>query len=158
MSIAMVTMREVKALRVHTVAAASVAAFLAVATSQADAAECAGASCASAKQGQGIAVLAEPPAGSIDIRDRRSGDLYRVCLAEQGDSSGWCSAYLMGIADTLAAFGDGGNGSGICNANYTIESLAETFMTWARANDTLQRLDMLAGAGLAFRQRWPCRR
>ncbi|MBE7203211.1 MAG: hypothetical protein INR70_36190 [Parafilimonas terrae] len=99
-----------------------------------------------------------PPAVSVDIRDRRSGDLYRVCLTEQGEASGWCSAYLMGVADTLAAFGDGGDKAGICAADYTIEALTETYMTWAHANEALLRTDMLAGASLAFRQRWPCRR
>ncbi|MGH1588575.1 hypothetical protein ACRBEV_09700 [Methylobacterium phyllosphaerae] len=52
----------------------------------------------------------------------------------------------MGIADTLAAFGDGGHKGGICAADYTIEALAETYMTWAHANEALLRTDMLAGA------------
>ena len=41
---------------------------------------------------------------------------------------------------------------------HTIEDLAETYMTWAHANAALLRTDMLAGASLAFRQRWPCGR
>jgi len=46
--------------------------------------------------------------------------------------------------------------SGICGLEYTIEQLAENFMTWARANEALLDIDMLAGATLAFEQRWPC--
>jgi hypothetical protein len=83
-------------------------------------------------------------------------DLYAACLAEQGAASSWCSAYLMGVADTLTAFGNGGDKSGICDADYTIESLAETFLTWARSHERFLQVDMLAGATLAFRQRWPC--
>jgi hypothetical protein len=63
----------------------------------------------------------------------------------------------MGVADTLAAFGNGGAKGGICNADYSIEALSETFMPWARANEASLGFDMLAGASLAFRQRWPCR-
>ncbi len=140
------------------VAAASVIAPLVATVPQAGAAGCEGASCSPGQNGRGEDAPAVPPAASIDIRERRSGDLYRVCLAEQGEASGWCSAYLMGVADTLAAFGAGGDKGGICVDDYTVETLAETFMTWARANEALHRIDMLAGAGLAFRQRWPCRR
>jgi hypothetical protein len=82
-----------------------------------------------------------PPAVSVDIRERRSGDLYRV-----------------GLADTLAGSGDGGDKAGISAADHTIEALAETYMTRAHANEALLRTDMLAGASLAFRQRWPCGR
>ncbi|WP_336489460.1 Rap1a/Tai family immunity protein [Methylobacterium nigriterrae] len=98
-----------------------------------------------------------PNGGSVDVTDRTTRSLAAACLAEQGEASGWCSAYLMGVADTLTALGIGGAKDGICDADYTIGSLAETFLTWARANDSLLRLDMLAGVSLAFRQRWPCR-
>ena len=100
---------------------------------------------------------AAPSEGAIDVRMRATRDLYSACLAEQGAASGWCSAYLMGVADTLAAFGDEGNKAGICAADYTIEQLAEAFLTWAKGNDTSLDVDMLAGASLAFRQKWPCR-
>jgi hypothetical protein len=94
--------------------------------------------------------------GPVDVTRRRTQDLYAACLAEQGAASGWCGAYLMGVADTLTAFGNGGSMSGICGPDYTIEELAETFLTWARANEALHGVDMLAGASLAFRRRWPC--
>ncbi|GJE47024.1 hypothetical protein GOFOIKOB_0043 [Methylobacterium tardum] len=135
--------------------AAVVAASVAASVPPASAAGCEGTSCA---QDQGAGAPAVPPSASVDIRERRSGDLYRVCLAERGEASGWCSAYLMGVADTLAAFGDGGDKAGICAADYTIEALTETYMTWAHANAALLRTDMLAGASLALRQRWPCGR
>lgn len=136
----------------------SLSAHLPAAVPRAGAAGCEGTSCALDAGSHGAGARAVPPAASVDIRERRSGDQYRVCLAERGEASGWCSAYLMGVADTLAAFGDGGNRSGICAADYTIEALAETYMTWAHANEALLRMDMLAGASLAFRQRWPCGR
>lgn len=140
------------------VMAASGTVSLAATVPRASAAGCEGTSCGLDAGSQAAGAPAVPPAASVDIRERRSGDLYRVCLAEQGEASGWCSAYLMGVADTLAAFGDGGDRSGICAADYTIEALAETYMTWAYANEALLRIDMLAGASLAFRQRWPCGR
>lgn len=96
--------------------------------------------------------------GAVDVTRRRTQDLYQACLAEQGSASGWCGAYLMGVADTLTAFGNGGSASGICSPDYTIEELVETFLTWGRSNDTLLGVDMLAGASLAFRRRWPCGR
>jgi hypothetical protein len=64
----------------------------------------------------------------------------------------------MGVADTLAAFGDGGDKAGICAVDYTIEALTEAYMAWAHANEALLQTDMLAGASLAFRQCWPCGR
>jgi hypothetical protein len=64
----------------------------------------------------------------------------------------------MGVADTLTAFGDGGDGGGLCNVDYSIEQLSEIFLTWAQGHDGMLQLDMLAGATLAFRQRWPCRK
>ena len=143
--------------RCFAVAVAAPVAALPSAVPRAGAAGCEEASCSPDGPGQ-VGDALSVPAVSIDIRGRRSGDLYRVCFAERGEASGWCSAYLLGVADTLAAFGAGGDKGGICGADYTIEVLAETFMTWARANDALQHIDMLAGAGLAFRQRWPCRR
>ena len=95
--------------------------------------------------------------GAVDIRDRTTRSLEAACLAEQGAASGWCSAYLMGVADTLSAFGNGGNRGGLCRADYAIEQLSETFLTWTRANEALHEADMLAGASLALRQKWPCR-
>ena len=94
--------------------------------------------------------------GPVEIRGRKTADLYAACLAEQGAASGWCSAYLIGVADTLAAFGDGGNKGGICRADYVIEQLPEIFLTWARTYAEFGQIDMLAGASLAFRARWPC--
>jgi len=123
----------------------------------------AGASPAWAVDGDKPAPPAEAPAegpprqGPVDVTQRRTRDLYLACLAEQGAASGWCSAYLLGVADTLTAFGNGGDKGGLCDVDYSIEQLAETFLTWARTHDALSQIDMLAGVTLAFRQRWPCR-
>ncbi|ACA20426.1 hypothetical protein M446_6156 [Methylobacterium sp. 4-46] len=59
----------------------------------------------------------------VDMRDRTTRSLEAVCRAEQGAASGWCGAYLIGVADTLTAFGDGGDEGDLCNADYTIEHL-----------------------------------
>lgn len=139
------------------VIAALVASFLSVGTPQADAAECATPSCVPNEQGATSIDPGKQPAGPVDIRERRTADLYRACLAEHGEASGWCSAYLMGVADTLTAFGNGGHRGGLCKVDYSIEQLSETFLTWAQAHEAMLQLDMLAGASLAFRQRWPCR-
>jgi len=109
---------------------------------------------------EGRATNAEESAGgvgSVDIRDRAIRSLEAACLAEQGAASGWCSAYLMGVAGTLSAFGQGGDKAGICISDYRIEQLPEAFLTWARADEALRKTDMLAGASLAFRQKRPCR-
>lgn len=100
---------------------------------------------------------ATPKGGPVDVTDRTARSLAAACLVEQGAASGWCSAYLMGVADTLSAFGDGGAKGGLCNVDYSIEQLSETFLTWARGHDAMLQFDMLAGVTLAFRQRWPCR-
>jgi len=100
---------------------------------------------------------ATPKGGPADVTDRTTRSLAAACLVEQRAASGWFSAYLMGVADTLSAFGDGGVKGGLCNVNYSIEQLSETFLTWARGHDAMLQLDMLAGVTLAFRQRWPCR-
>jgi hypothetical protein len=63
----------------------------------------------------------------------------------------------MGVADTLTAFGEGGHKGGLCGASYAIEDLGEVFLTWMREHPQFLDLDMLAGASLALRRRWPCR-
>ena len=99
----------------------------------------------------------EPKApGTVDVRDRTTRSLEAACLAEQASPAGWCSAYLIGVADTLTAFGDGGTRAGVCKADYTIDQLPEIFLTWVRAHGAFRDLDMLAGVSLAFRTRWPC--
>ncbi len=35
------------------------------------------------------------------VEGRSAGNLVQACKAEQGDASGWCSADLLGVADTL---------------------------------------------------------
>ncbi|MBA3520273.1 MAG: hypothetical protein H0T75_22140 [Rhizobiales bacterium] len=107
-----------------------------------------------------IGMLASAPAqGRLDdTSDKRSGHgLVRACEAEQAAAASWCAAYLMGIADTLTAFGEGGHKGGLCGAAYQIEDLGETFLTWMRKHPQFLDLDMLAGASLALRERWPCR-
>ncbi|MCB4824207.1 MULTISPECIES: Rap1a/Tai family immunity protein [Roseicella] len=82
--------------------------------------------------------------------------LERACQAENGEAGSWCAAYLMGVADTLTAFGKGGHRGGLCNPNYDPETLARAFVAWAQRHSELRNLDMLAGATAALRERWPC--
>ena len=96
--------------------------------------------------------------------------LRRACEAEaaamadadaghrgHGDG-GWCAGYLVGVADTLAAFGAGGHPAGLCGARYDAQTLVGTFVRWARApqQQGFSDLPMLAGAQAALRARWPC--
>ena len=86
-----------------------------------------------------------------------AGSLVQICKAEEGAVSGWCSAYLLGVADTLTAVGEGGNKGGLCGASYAVGDLPGVFLTWMQANPQFLELDMLAGVSLALRQAWPCR-
>lgn len=99
------------------------------------------------------------PSGKEDPRTikRTARALYAVCSAAPSGPTNWCAAYLMGVADTLTAFGAGGHKGGICGADYVIDELPGIFVAWARDNDTFLDFDMLAGVSLAFRQQWPCR-
>lgn len=87
---------------------------------------------------------------------RSARNLVQACETELAPTS-WCAAYLMGVADTLTAFGEGGHKSGLCGASYTIEDLGDIFLTWMRDHPQFLELDMLAGASLALREQWPCR-
>jgi hypothetical protein len=90
--------------------------------------------------------------------DSRSGkELLQACQAGQGAPISWCAAYLMGVADTLTAFGQGGHKGGLCGATYQIDDLTEIFLTWMREHPQYLSMDMLAGASLALREQWPCR-
>jgi len=97
------------------------------------------------------------PASAQAVEDRSAGSFVQLCKVEQGGASGWCSAYLLGVADTLIAFGEEGEKGGLCGASYAIGDLPRVFLTWMQANPQFLELDMLAGVSLALRQAWPCR-
>jgi hypothetical protein len=90
----------------------------------------------------------EPTARTVEA-------LSQICRAGK-EGQMWCGAYLIGVADTMTAFGKGGHKAGICGISYDIERLQQVFTTWAQQHPELQELDMLAGANLAFREAWPC--
>lgn len=90
-------------------------------------------------------------------QDRSGRHLVRLCETEETTAANWCAAYLMGLADTLTAFGKGGHKGGLCGAEYQIGDLSKIFLTWMRRQPDLMDLDMLAGASLSLRSRWPCR-
>lgn len=108
------------------------------------------------------AAMPIPAAAQLDAMEgaaeKRSGQwLVEACQADQGAPTSWCAAYLMGVADTLTAFGEGGHKGGLCGATYQINDLTEIFLTWMRKHPQFLGIDMLAGASLALRERWPCR-
>lgn len=88
-------------------------------------------------------------------KDQRTvGNLYSACEAENAAATSWCSAYLMGVADTLSIFSS--HKAGLCGATYKIEQLGPIFMEWVRAHQDLKDMDMFIGVSLAFREVWPC--
>lgn len=92
------------------------------------------------------------PAPNI-LGDRTIENLYNTCQKDSTATS-WCSAYLMGAADTHSAFST--HKAGICGATYKIEDLGPIFMEWVSKHQELKDIDMLAGVNLAFRELWPC--
>ena len=93
---------------------------------------------------------------------RRACEAEAAAMADAGHrghgDGGWCAGYLVGVADTLAAFGAGGHPAGLCDARYDGRTLVEAFVRWARASprEEASALPMLAGAVAALRARWPC--
>jgi hypothetical protein len=83
--------------------------------------------------------------------------LHRACQVAADEPESWCEAYLLGVADTLAALGNDGDEDGLCAVDRDPGALAWTFMIWAQAHRDRWELDMLEGAQAALRERWPCR-
>jgi len=103
-----------------------------------------------------LPILTQPAVAASDS-PRSAAMLYQACLTETGKALGWCEAYLIGAADMLLVFGNGGHKGGICGAEYTPGLLKEIYLKWVRENPDLARFDMTAGVVLALRERWPCR-
>jgi hypothetical protein len=83
--------------------------------------------------------------------------LHRACQVGADEPESWCEAYLLGVADTLAASGNDGDEDGLCAVDPDPGALAWTFMIWAQAHRDWWELDMLEGAQAALRERWLCR-
>ena len=84
--------------------------------------------------------------------------LYRTCVDETNRKvNGRCEAYLAGAAETLSAFGNGGNEGGICGRGVRAGELTRIFLAWAAGNRHTADLPRLAGVTMALRQRFPCR-
>jgi hypothetical protein len=105
----------------------------------------------------GALPILKQPAFAASDNPRSAAMLYQACLAETGRAPSWCEAYLIGAADMLLVFGNGGRKGGICGAEYTPELLKKIYLKWVRENPDLARFDMTAGVVLALRARWPCR-
>src|SRR5215218_1910104 len=110
----------------------------------------------------GLAALSPTPVLAQDGRidspgaKRSARNLVQACEAEQAAATSWCAAYLMGVADTLTVFGEGGHKGGLCGASYVIDDLGAIFLTWMREHPQFRDFDMFAGASLALREHWPC--
>lgn len=96
-------------------------------------------------------------AAEVRPEERTNAALLRTC---QGGAEGaaWCEAYLLGVADAMAAFGAGGHKAGLCGPDYRAEELDDLYVGWARENPGFMDLDMLLGVHFALRERWPCTR
>jgi hypothetical protein len=83
---------------------------------------------------------------------------YQSCRAERGRVNGRCDSYIEGAADTLAAFGKGGDANGICGGGYNKGELSRIFMAWVPRNRNTWGFPRLAGVTIALREAYPCRR
>jgi hypothetical protein len=100
------------------------------------------------------AVVSIPVAAQVG---ETGNQFYARCQAEAGKADGQCDTYIQGVADTLAAFGKGGNANGICGRGYNRGQLSRIYLTWARRNRTTGSLPRLAGVTFALREAFPCR-
>lgn len=112
-----------------------------------------------AEQIIGITVLmlgaAAPQAATAQVGETVA-QFYKSCRAEGGRVNGRCDSYIEGAADTLAAFGKGGNANGICGGGYNKGQLSRVFMAWVPRNRRAWNLPRLAGVAFALREAYPC--
>ena len=109
------------------------------------------------------AVAARDPGASVPrtgtngppLVDNVAG-LQAICEANGTDPGSWCTAYLLGSADALQAFGAGGHKAGICATSFQVQDLAPIFVEWSRLNPDAGGFPMMAGVNLALRNAWPC--
>lgn len=106
-----------------------------------------------------LAALAGFPLASATAqgRDDSGRSFYRACKAELGKPRGRCEDYLEGVADMLAAFGNGGHPGGICGSRYGDGELTKIYVAWMPKHSDFGRLPRAAGAAIALRDKWPCR-
>lgn len=104
-----------------------------------------------------LAIATASPAAA-QPRYETVAQFHRMCVDEAAKKvNGRCEAYLAGAAETLSAFGNGGNASGICGRGVQSGELSRIFLAWAPKNRHAANLPRLAGATMALRQRFPCR-
>lgn len=104
-----------------------------------------------------LALAGITPSGAYAQRGETVAQFYQSCRAEAGRINGRCDSYIEGVADTLAAFGSGGNANGICGRGYRKGQLSREFMAWAPRNRQAWDMPRLAGVTFALRQAHPCR-
>ena len=88
--------------------------------------------------------------------DRTGRQLDRLCGSRGAAEVRTCTAYLLGAADTMSAFGAGGHKAGLCNPQYQPGELPQVFLSWSREHPALLRLDMLVSVSLSLGEKWPC--
>lgn len=71
------------------------------------------------------AVVSIPVAAQVG---ETGNQFYARCQAEAGKADGQCDTYIQGVADTLAAFGKGGNANGICGRGYNRGQLSRIYL------------------------------
>jgi hypothetical protein len=99
------------------------------------------------------------PTAAAQPRYETVAQFYRTCVDETNrKANGRCEAYLAGAAETLSAFGNGGNEAGICGRGVQTGELSRIFMAWAAENRHAANLPRLAGVTMALRRHFPCRR
>ena len=107
----------------------------------------------------GITVLmlgATAPQPAIAQVGETVAQFYKSCRAEGGRVNGRCDSYIEGAADTMAAFGRGGNPNGICGGGYNKGQLSRVVMAWVPRNRGAWNLPRLAGVAFALREAYPC--
>lgn len=99
-----------------------------------------------------------PSPGAAQPRYETVAQFYRMCVDEMNRKVlGQCEAYLAGAAETLSAFGNGGNEAGICGRGVQSGELSRVFLAWVADNRQAADLPKLAGVTMALRKRFPCR-
>lgn len=103
-----------------------------------------------------VGLAAVPYTASAQVGET-VGQFYKSCRAEGSRVNGRCDSYIEGAAETLAAFGKGGNAGGICGSGYNKGQLSRIFMSWVPQNRESWTLPRLAGVTIALREHYPCR-
>lgn len=100
--------------------------------------------------------MAQPPLAQP--RYETVVQFYRTCVDETNRKlSGAARLTFWGAAETLSAFGNGGNEGSICGRGVRSGELTRIFLACAADRRQTANLPRLAGVTMALRQRFSCR-